>query len=90
MVVTVKIGAGSNAIIGWRNNETKNKAFVEDEIDGSLIKRSTAKNDTKNYILAVTDGETPRHPDLKVWRIEVTEKDATEAKVYTVDFSALY
>lgn len=90
IVVTIKMGAESNAIIGWRNEETKNNAFSEDEIDGTLIKKSSAKNDTKNYILAITDGDTPRHSDLKVWRIEVTQKDATEAKAYTVDFSALY
>lgn len=90
IVVTVKMGADSNAIIGWRNNETKSTAFTTEEIDGSLVKRSTAKNDSKNYILAISDGDTARHPDLKVWRIEVTKKDSTEVITYTVDFSTLY
>lgn len=90
IVVTIKMGAGSNAIIGWRNNETMNNQFQAEEIDGSLVKNSTSKNDTKNYILAISDGKTARHPELTIWRIEVTPKDATEAIVYTVDFSALY
>lgn len=90
VVLNIKMGEGAQAIIGWRNSDTKNQAYTQEEIDGSLIKKSSSKNATKNYILALTDGETPRHPDLKIWRIEVTEKDATEAKIYTVDFSNLY
>lgn len=90
VVLTVKMGEGANAIIGWRNADTMKTPYTEEEIDGSTIKRSTSKNATKNYILAISDGETLRHPDLKVWRIEVTEKDATNTKIYTVDFSNLY
>ena len=90
VVLTVKMGEGANAIIGWRNADTMSTPYTEEEIDGSTIKRSTSKTATKNYILAISDGETLRHPDLKIWRIEVTEKDATEAKIYTVDFSNLY
>ena len=90
IVVNVKMGKDSKSIIGWRNKETMNTAFTAEEIDGSLIKNSTCKDDAKNYILAISDGNTARHPELTIWRIEVTPKDATEAIVYTVDFSALY
>lgn len=90
IVVNVKMGVDGSAIIGWRNKETAGTAYKESEIDGSLIKRSTAKNESKNYILALSDGDTARHPDLKIWRIEVTEKDATESVAYTIDFSRLY
>lgn len=90
VVLNVKMGVDGSAIIGWRDAETADKAFEESEIDGTLIKRSTASNETKNYILALTDGDTYRHEEFPVWRIEVTEKDATETKVFTVDFSKLY
>ena len=90
VVLNVKMGVDGSAIIGWRNKETADKPFEESEIDGSLIKRSTASNETKNYILAISDGDTYRHEELPIWRIEVTEKDATETKVFTVDFSKLY
>lgn len=90
VVLNIKMGAGANAIIGWRNSDTMNTPYTESEIDGSFIKRSTSKNESKNYILAITDGETPRHPENKIWRIEVTPKDSTETVSYTVDFSNLY
>lgn len=90
VVLTIKMGEGAQAIIGWRDADTMGKAYTEEEIDGNIIKRSTAKNATKNYILAITDGDTPRHPELTIWRIEVTAKDTTEAVVYTVDFSEMY
>lgn len=90
IVVKVKMGKEGNAIIGWRSAETADKQFEDEEIDGSLIKRSTSKNETKNYILAISDGDEARHPELTTWRIEVTEKDATESVAYTIDFSALY
>ena len=90
VVVNVKMGVGGTSIVGWRSEATKDTAYEPSEIDGSLIKNSTAANETKNYILALSDGTTPRHPELKVWRIEVTEKDATEMVAYTIDFSALY
>ena len=95
VVVNVKMGAGSTSIVGWRNAETKDTAFTQKEINGSLIKNSSAKNETKNYILALSDGETPRHEDLQIWRIEVTPAteegaEAQETIVYTIDFSALY
>ena len=95
VVVNVKMGAGSTSIVGWRNAETKDTAFTQEEIDDSLIKNSSAKNETKNYILALSDGETPRHEDLQIWRIEVTPAteegaEAQETIVYTIDFSALY
>ena len=90
IVLSVKMGVDGKAIFGWRSSETQNTAFKEDEIDGTLIKRTTSEDAVKEFILAVSDGDTPRHPDMKIWRIEVTEKDATEAKAYTIDFSALY
>lgn len=94
VVVNVKMGEGSTAIIGWRSVENKDNAFEESEIDGTNIKTSTAANDTKNYILALSDGDAFRHEDLKVWRIEVTpaasEGETVEPVYYTIDFSALY
>ena len=94
VVVNVKMGAGSTSIVGWRNAETKDTAFTQKEIDGSLIKNSSAKNETKNYILALSDGDAFIHEDLKVWRIEVTpaasEGETVEPVYYTIDFSALY
>ena len=68
-----------------------NTPYSQEEIDGTFIKNSTtAKSETKNFILALSDGDTPRHPDFKIWRIEVTEQDATEFKAFTVDFTDLY
>ena len=93
VVINVKMGAGSTSIVGWRNVDTQDNAFEQSEIDGSLIKNSSAKNDTKNYILALSDGEIERHPDLKIWRIEVTPASSdgqAEKVVYTIDFSAMY
>ena len=91
IVISVKMGVGGKAIIGWRNSETMNTPYSQEEIDGTFIKNSTtAKSETKNFILALSDGDTPRHPDFKIWRIEVTEQDATEFKAFTVDFTELY
>ena len=94
VVVNVKMGKNSTAIVGWRTVEDKDKEFLENEIDDENIKRSTSSNETKNFILALTDGETPRHENEQVWRIEVTpkaEEGETATKVvYTIDFSKLY
>lgn len=90
VVVNVKMGKNSTAVVGWRNDETKGTAFEAAEIDGTLIKNVTAANDTKNFILALTDGETLRHADKTIWRIEVKAAESEDVGVYTIDFSAFY
>ncbi len=90
VVVTVKAGKDSEAVYGWRATDKSGDEFKDNEIDGSLIKKSTVAGESEDFVLALTDGETARHSEAQVWRVEVTGKDAKEAEVYTIDFSALY
>lgn len=90
-VLNVKTGKDATGYIGWRSVEDKDKPFTEEEAtsDGVNVKKTSASNETKNYILALTDGVNERYPDKPIWRIQITPKDSTEEITYTIDFSNL-
>lgn len=85
VIVHVKKNEDDKIVFGWRNKDTMTTEFKDSEIDGNLVKNTSADD----YILALTDGTTPRHPEQKVWRIEITEKDK-DMVAYTIDFSKFY
>lgn len=92
-VLNIKMGKDSSALIGWRSVEDKDKAFTEEETNTQEnkdnIKKISSSNETKNMILAITDGTNDRYPDMPIWRIQITPKDSEEVITYTVDFSNL-
>lgn len=90
VVVSVNGGKDSELVFGWKAADKSDEAFKENEINGDLIKKETLTDDAEDFVLALSDGQTERHPELKVWRVEVKEKDAEESTAYTIDFSALY
>ena len=90
VVLNVNMGINADATVGWRNEETKNVAFEAAEIDGQLIKSVYSENETKNFILVLSDGTSMNHETLKIWRIEVRKADSEEVAVYTIDFSEFY
>ena len=90
VVINVKMGKDSTAVAGWRTTETKDTKFEAGEIDGSLVVSVTAKNDAKNFILALSDGQNAVHEDKQIWRIDVKASGSEEVVSYTIDFSSFF
>ena len=90
VVIDVKLAEGEMAYIGWKSAEDADVAFTEDDIDGTTNKKSEGDEGAtvKNYILALSDGDVERHPELTTWRFQIEVGD--EKVAYTIDFSAFY
>ncbi len=90
VVINVKMGKDSTAVVGWRTAENATTKFEENEIDGALVKSVTAQNETKNFVLALSEGQNAVHEENQIWRIEVKAAESEEFVSYTIDFSAFY
>lgn len=89
VVVNVKTEKDATSVVGWRNNENKDTAFSDEEKAGEGIIQTTSANDTKNFIIVLSDGDTYLHAENTIWRIEVSV-EGEEMVAYTIDLSSLY
>ena len=89
VVVNVKTEKDATSVVGWRNNENKDTAFSDEEKAGEGIIQTTSANDTKNFIIVLSDGDTYLHAENTIWRIEVSV-EGEETVAYTIDLSNLY
>ena len=90
VVVNVKTGKDASFVAGWRTAENKDTKFEQSEIDGVLVKNGSAKNDTKNFILALSEGQNAVHEDSQIWRVEVKGAGSEDVVSYTIDFSSFF
>ena len=91
VLLSIKMEVGSTIVSGWKSTETADVAFGEGEGKNTTYK---GEEGVKEYVLGLSNGETPLHAENPVWRIEITspveEGEQATTTVYTIDFSALY
>lgn len=91
VILSIKMETGATMVTGWRENA--DQGFGEGE--GSN-KTYSGTEGVKEFVLGLSNGETPLHAENPVWRIELKapqaegSTEASETVVYTIDFSALY